>query len=336
MKNNLQDHLNWLQNEYCFEMDPVIVKAKDALRNGFPPTVDCHREAIKAPISNHYSANIYSTKAQGLDAECRDQIYKETEMAQGTGEEDNFNYCHSIDKPEGAPVTDDHGLGLSEGFFEGDNIGDFLEPEFGNEISAFEMPEGDDLNMDITEEPGVAFEEDDKAFAEFNDFEPDSFRRSNTAFENSCTPPAEVDPLEIRHQLVGGRDSSSSDPTEEMKQLLQEKTNVSMEICDLMERFDTASGIEMHDLSQKLAELRQKRKDLDSRLVSLKDLTGAALTRPTVVSVPHHVAVPEEKSNNSQIVFDNKSSEWDHKNFPWTRNIKKAMKKYASMSMNPS
>jgi hypothetical protein len=45
-------------------------------------------------------------------------------------------------------------------------------------------------------------------------------------------------------------------------------------------------------------------------------------------------SVPEQKSRKDQLVFDNQSSEWDQKNFPWTRNIKKAMKQYIDIPHN--
>lgn len=46
---------------------------------------------------------------------------------------------------------------------------------------------------------------------------------------------------------------------EKMKELMAEKTRLSMEICDLMEQQENASGYESQGLLQKLSEQRQRR-----------------------------------------------------------------------------
>jgi hypothetical protein len=67
MKNNLQEQLRWLQNEYCFEKDPAIVKAKEAAQTGFQSVMENKYGAGK-PLQGHSNADhsIETQQNQGI------------------------------------------------------------------------------------------------------------------------------------------------------------------------------------------------------------------------------------------------------------------------------
>jgi len=123
-----------------------------------------------------------------------------------------------------------------------------------------------------------------------------------------------------------------------MNELMSEKTKLSMEICDLMEQNDNAEGDYANVLSQQLSFLRQRRKDIDGKIAVLKATpkTASAVSASSTIMTPispfHSQPVnwtdSKQPPASTQIVFDNDADEWERKDFPFTRDIKKAMKQY--------
>lgn len=339
MKNNLQEQLQWLQNEYYFEKDPVIVRAKQAAQIGFQSTTDSKNETGK-PVN--YSSNAYSS----LQANRQTKLnhipdilgYAHFEEPQKSVENANFTPVKGPQSRDIQDIASDQFYGLSEGFFEVENVGNFLPPATTVSDTKSHILHDIDGPM-VANDENPHRHEASEDFGDFEDFmleeeepvEPLIIQQQYLEPRNSCTPPYITAPADNEPTFCNSSSSRAIDQAEQMNQLLQEKTKVSMEICDLMERFDTATGLEMHDLSQKLGELRQRRKDIDSKMNCLKTVPEAPASRSNQVQVPL-VSVPVQKSGNDQLIFDNQSSEWDQRNFPWTRNIKKAMKQYIDIS----
>lgn len=96
--------------------------------------------------------------------------------------------------------------------------------------------------------------------------------------------------------------------------LLSKKSQISIEICDLMEQLDLQE-VPSNVISERINTLRQERKDLDLQIKGF----GLVSTSSPLIKAPttSHIS-------SSQPTVE--SSAWSRIDFPWSKKIKKAMK----------
>jgi hypothetical protein len=101
--------------------------------------------------------------------------------------------------------------------------------------------------------------------------------------------------------------------------LMSEKGRISMEICDLMELIE--DGKRTPQLEAKLQQLKARRKEIDGLLTAVQ-------TAPVVINVPADNTSQQDAPSARKDTEPEKPSEWAKNDFPWSRDIKKALKQY--------
>lgn len=289
MKNNLQEQLRWLEEEYDFQNDPLILVAKENLAKLY-----C--------IPSHYHSQNF-TRNRGEDISIK---AKETPMISAP------RSISSIDKeelkefqveenlqphpapPPSSPKQNTFELGsfdLSDGFFETDALTHFIPrlsingksdgSRLKEAIEFEEDPSMDDIDQE-------AMQDNFESHPESDPFEPFQLnhrinKRDDVQIRKPCmsttensgsveTRPAASPvlpvlqipaPIEVSPPLEYSnteRNLEIREVSSLMKELQSEKTRISIEICDLMEQLDN-----VHDdsssshITSMLSELRRKR-----------------------------------------------------------------------------
>lgn len=258
MKTNAEQHWNWLKNAYSFDNDPVIIAAKTNAANPHlnAPLIS---ETINRDSFNHHNATKY------------------------TSIENHTRARNSGSPPE---IDDFDDFDISEGFFEAEPVASFLPPVPSalRENTVGEELNFDDYNFDSTIDDIVGgMPESDS-----DPFEPSSRAASSSALfpkRDECMDNRDMEKSSTRinsrvEQIVEEASSqetvdlSEDDPEpvpyvapitqdeydSRMKDMMAQKTKVSMDICDLMEQLDNATNdAESAEISSRLRALRAER-----------------------------------------------------------------------------
>lgn len=155
-----------------------------------------------------------------------------------------------------------------------------------------------------------------------------------------------VMPISMTHKL------SSVNSTAPMKQecivpqasradLLAEKGRISMEICDLMDAMDNDGAVDA-ELRKKLDSFKQRRynailaliacfnslcrKEIDAQLSASVAGHSSAPSAFNITPSPLIIADKKASPMPSRLELESSPSEWASYDFPWSRNIRKALK----------
>lgn len=288
MKNNLQEQLRWLEEEYDFENDPLILVAKENLSKLY---------SIPSHCSSH---NFLRNRGEDILIKARETPVIPAPRNIPSLDKDDFEEFQVKEKmplpaaPPSSPRQNTFELGsfdLSDGFFETDALTHFIPrlsingKSDGSRLKdAIEFEE--DTSMDEIEQDEI--QGNFECHPESDPFEPFqsnhrinkrddvqireprmNTRETSGSVETrpAASPALPVVPIPAPFEVSPPFEYTNTEKDLEirgdsslMKELLSEKTRISIEICDLMEQLDN-----VHDdsssthITSMLSELRSKR-----------------------------------------------------------------------------
>lgn len=116
------------------------------------------------------------------------------------------------------------------------------------------------------------------------------------------------------NRLINETPKMTHETSKSKADLLSRKSQISMEICDLMEQLDLQE-VPSLEISERINSLRQERKELD---IQIKEFSLLIKPLPLIKVNTNYEAFPSQPPIES--------SAWSRIDFPWSKKIKKAMK----------